>query len=127
MSENKSKHQQVIEALAVADGPMSANELWEHLRSNPKLNSIGIATVYRSLKKGVEDGELVPVELESGSVRYESSGLQHHHHFLCSTCSRAYDVEGCVKNLEKLLPQGFEMTRHEILLYGLCADCKMAG
>jgi len=117
----------VIDALSHSGGPMSANELWEHLRSTKSQGSIGIATVYRSLRKGVEDGDLVPVELESGSVRYESARLKHHHHFLCSECSRAFDVEGCVNNLEKLLPSGFEMTRHEILLYGRCADCRLAG
>lgn len=127
MSETRSKHEQVIEALSHAEGPMSANELWEHLRSANTEESIGIATVYRSLRKGVEEGDLVPVELESGSVRYESAGLEHHHHFLCSDCSRAFDVEGCVNNLDQLLPQGFEMTKHEILLYGRCADCRMAG
>ena len=127
MSEQKSKHELVIDALSHAGGPMSANELWNHLRSTDSKNTIGIATVYRSLRKGVQDGDLVPVELESGSVRYEPGSLKHHHHFLCSDCSRAFDVDGCVNNLDQLLPAGFEMTNHEILLYGTCADCKVAS
>lgn len=119
------KHDLVLETLLSAAGPMSANELWEAMRSQSPETKIGIATVYRSLKKGVEAGQLVAVELESGSVRYESANLAHHHHFLCSDCSRAFDVEGCVENLDRLLPEGFEMDNHEIVLYGRCADCRV--
>lgn len=105
---------------------MSANEIWDRLKSKEESQGIGIATVYRSVKRGVEEGQLISVELESGSIRYELANLEHHHHFLCSDCSRAFDIEGCVRNLEKLLPSGFEMTKHEILLYGRCADCRAA-
>ena len=125
MDRRSGKHKLLMETLNAADGPMSANQLWSQLKRESA--GIGIATVYRSLRKGVEQGELVAVELESGSVRYEPANMTHHHHFLCSSCSRAYDIEGCTKDLEHLLPSGFEMTRHEILLYGRCADCQLAG
>ena len=126
MSKSSKKHEQVLQTLTASSGPMSANEIWERLSSTKGRQSIGIATVYRSLKRGVDEGQLISVELESGSIRYELANLDHHHHFLCSDCSRAFDVEGCVRNLEKLLPSGFEMTKHEILLYGRCADCRAA-
>lgn len=119
------KHDLVIEALAAAAGPMSANELWEQLRSAS--SGVGLATVYRALRRGVDEGQLVAVELESGSVRYEPADLEHHHHFLCSLCSRAFDIEGSVRDLEELLPRGFELTRHEVVLHGKCADCRRTG
>lgn len=125
MDRRSGKHKLLIETLNAADGPMSANQLWSQLKRESA--GIGIATVYRSLRKGVEQGELVAVEIESGSVRYEPANMTHHHHFLCSSCSRAYDIEGCAKDLEHLLPSGFEMTKHEILLYGRCADCQLVG
>ena len=125
MDRRSGKHKLLIDTLNAADGPMSANQLWSQLKRESA--GICIATVYRSLRKGVEQGELVAVEIESGSVRYEPANMNHHHHFLCSSCSRAYDIEGCAKNLEHLLPSGFEMTKHEILLYGRCADCQLAG
>lgn len=126
MSKSSKKHEQVLQALTASSGPMSANEIWERLRLMEDSQNIGIATVYRSIRRGVEQGQLVAVELESGSVRYEPANLDHHHHFLCSDCSRAFDVEGCVRHLDQLLPSGFEMTNHEILLYGRCADCRVA-
>lgn len=104
---------------------MSANELWERMRANQ--SRIGLATVYRALNRGVDEGRLVAVGLEPGSVRYEAANLDHHHHFLCSGCGHAYDLKGCVRSLERLLPEGFEMTNHEILLYGTCAECRDAS
>ena len=115
------KHDQVLQALVDASGPMSANELWELLREESQ--SVGLATVYRALRRGVEEGRLVAVELQAGSVRYEPANLKHHHHFLCSRCERAFDLDGCVRQLERLLPAGFRMSGHEILLFGNCADC----
>ena len=125
MKRRSRKHDLILETLSSSVGPMSANELWERLRADSSEvgSGIGIATVYRSLRRGVDEGELVAVELESGSVRYEPANLDHHHHFLCSDCRRAFDLEGCVRQLENLLPAGFEMEKHEIVLYGRCAEC----
>ena len=123
---NRRSHKQdlVIEALTQATGPMSANELWDQLRTAN--SGIGLATVYRALKRGVADEELVSVELQAGSVRYELANLDHHHHFICTNCDRAFDLEGCVGKIEQLAPRGFRVTNHEILLQGVCADCRRA-
>lgn len=106
-----------------ASGPLSANELWEKLRPT----GVGIATVYRALKTGVESGTLREVELPGGPSRYEPKERAHHHHFLCSECDRAYDIDGCVPGLDSILPAHFAMTGHEILLFGLCASCSLTA
>ena len=121
------KHKTVMAVLASARGPMSATELLAELSEGQRASGIGIATIYRSLKLGVEEGRLVAVELESGAIRYEPADLEHHHHFLCVECSRAFDLKGCVSDLEDLLPEGFEMTSHEVLLHGKCQECRRAG
>ena len=122
MRRQSTKRERVLQALSEAEGPMSANELWDVLRAES--TGIGIATVYRALQGGVEEGRLVSVELQSGSVRYESADLAHHHHFLCSTCQRAFDLTGCAKDVARLAPPGFQVTNHEIVLYGECKDCR---
>ncbi len=109
----------VERVLGDAAGPLCADEVCEALRET----GIGIATVYRLLKAGVADGSLVAVPMPSGPVRYEPAGRPHHHHFECLRCRRVYDVGGCPGHLEGMLPAGFALEAHEVLLQGRCAAC----
>ncbi|BAM02868.1 Fur family transcriptional regulator [Phycisphaera mikurensis] len=102
-----------------AAGPMSAAEVAEALAHT----GIGIATVYRLLGRGAEEGRYVAVEMPHGPARYEPADRPHHHHFACTACEAVYDVPGCTGNLKKLVPEGFTLDAHEILLTGRCADC----
>ena len=118
------KHAETIHTLLdQASGPLSANELWHALQGS----GIGLATIYRALKRGVESGELREANLPGGQTRFEPAGRKHHHHFLCSDCERAIDIEGCVPGLEEIVPPDFMITGHEILLFGHCADCQAAA
>ena len=113
----------VFRALGEADGPLSARELWSRLSGT----GVGLATVYRALQRGVEEGTLESVEGLGSGVRYEPKDREHHHHFLCSTCDHAFDLFGCVEGLESLLPDGFQMTGHEVVLHGTCDACGTAA
>lgn len=84
---------------------------------------LGLTTVYRTVNSLVEEGWLVPVELPGEADRYELAGKAHHHHFRCRCCSAVYTVPGCVEGLSGLLPKGFEMEGHALVLYGACAEC----
>jgi Fur family ferric uptake transcriptional regulator len=84
---------------------------------------LGIATVYRTLKGLVEEGWLVTVELPGEAPRYETAGKKHHHHFRCRRCDRIYEIKGCMTDLKRLLPRGFRLEGHDVLLTGLCTPC----
>ena len=113
----------VLRALGEADGPLSARELWSRLSGT----GVGLATVYRALRRGVEEGALESVEVLGGGIRYEPRDREHHHHFLCSICDHAFDLFGCVEGLESLIPDGFQMTGHEVVLLGTCDACGNVG
>lgn len=104
-----------------AAGPLSAPEVLE--AAQRVVPAMGIATVYRNLKSLTDEGWLAGVELPGQPARYERAGQDHHHHFHCDACGRVYDVGGCSAEIERRLPHGFRARRHELLLYGLCADC----
>jgi Fur family ferric uptake transcriptional regulator len=110
----------IREALEKAARPLSPAEV---LRGARPIARLGIATVYRTLKSMLEDGSIVAVQLPGEAARYELAGKDHHHHFVCRICKRAFEIEGCAHALAAAVPRGFRVERHEVVLYGRCAEC----
>lgn len=114
-------------AIDAAWGPVSPTEILETARE--EVSTLSLATVYRTLKRMIQDGELTEVGLSGQPPRYERTRIArvHHHHFWCQDCDTVFDLKGCVDGLRSLLPRGFSMTGHEITLRGQCRDCRQAG
>jgi Fur family ferric uptake transcriptional regulator len=87
------------------------------------VRGLGLATVYRNLKRLVADGTAQIITLPGETPRYEISDSAHHHHFQCTTCRRVYDIPGCPGNLRRMAPHGFKVEHHDVTLYGRCSDC----
>ncbi len=120
--QRQTRQRQVIEMmLREAERPLLPKELLD--KAQESLPQLGIATVFRSLKKMVDEGSAKVVNLPGDSPRYERSDLAHHHHFKCCECEGVFEINGCPGQLEKLLPKGFQLTAHEITLFGRCVDC----
>lgn len=122
MTERSTRQREAIrEAFVQAGRPLSPQEA--HELAQTSVPRLGIATVYRSIGRMVADGELAVVELPGAPSRYELAGLAHHHHFHCEACGRVYDLPGCPGNIDQLIPPGFRLERHELVLYGACGEC----
>ena len=121
MERNTRQREAIRQAFAAAGRPLGTHEIL--IAAKRDVPGLGIATVYRNLKALIDDGWLQPVELPGEPARYEPVGKGHHHHFHCKTCDRLYDVVGCVGSFKALVPKSFELDRHEVVLYGRCADC----
>jgi Fur family transcriptional regulator, ferric uptake regulator len=104
-----------------AKRPLSPQEVLETGRSS--VPDLGLATVYRNLKRLVAEGEVQIITLPGESPRYEAGRSGHHHHFQCTTCRRVYDVAGCPGSLRRMAPRGFRVEHHDVTLYGRCSDC----
>ncbi|RIH87400.1 Zinc-specific metallo-regulatory protein [Meiothermus luteus] len=123
MERSTRQRQAIREVMAELDRPLSPAEVLEAARR--KVPSLGIATVYRTLKGLVEEGSAVTVELPGQAPRYELSGKKHHHHFHCTRCGKVFELEGCPGDFSFMLPNGFQADRHEIVLYGRCTECSL--
>lgn len=121
MVRDTAQRRAIRRALQEADRPLGALEVLESSRRDAP--GLGIATVYRTLKALGQEGEVAAVELPGRPPRYEAAGKGHHHHFLCERCGKAYELDGCLGGLARLLPRGFRMSSHELLLHGRCASC----
>ena len=121
-SRRKTDQKQAIrEAIASADRPLTAQEILS--AAQEIVPSMGIATIYRNVKRLRSSGWLKAVDLPGEPSRYEQADLDHHHHFQCDDCGRVFDVPGCTGGVASILPDGFELRTHEILMYGRCEEC----
>lgn len=125
MSNRETPQRQAIRRVVEQENrPLSPQEILDGAAE--AIPGLGLATVYRQVKAGVEQGWLKPVELPGSPVRYEAAGKAHHHHFSCRACGRVFEVEGCPGNLKALTPAGFKLESHDIVLHGLCDACQAA-
>jgi Fur family ferric uptake transcriptional regulator len=107
--------------MAQADRPLSVEEIFD--TGKQQMPALGIATVYRSLRSFKDEGFIHEVDLPGRASRWEMAGKAHHHHFLCDKCNKLFEVEGCPADIRSLLPQGYTLEQHDILLQGQCVDC----
>jgi Fur family ferric uptake transcriptional regulator len=106
------------------DRPLGPRECLALARED--VAGLGIATVYRNVRRLVEEGWLRIVELPGTPDRYERAGKRHHHHFHCRSCDTVFEVEACPGDFKSLSPRGFRVEAHELILYGRCARCSAA-
>ena len=121
MQRDTAQRRAIRRALEESGRPLGALEVLESSRRDAP--GLGIATVYRALKALGAEGAVATVEIPGQPPRYEAAGKGHHHHFLCARCGKAYELGGCLGGLRGLLPRGFTMASHELLLHGRCAAC----
>ena len=123
-AKRQTRQLQAIQAVFETAGrPLSIDEI--HELASKKIESLGLRTVYRAVRRLQEDGEIAIVSVPGGSDRYELASVasQHHHHFHCTSCDRFFDIHGCPGGLNKLVPKGFKLEHHELTLSGLCESC----
>lgn len=111
----------IYNALVEYGRPLSVNEILELARS--EVARLGVATVYRNLKVLQEEGQVVQVDVPGQPPRWEIAPEGHHHHFLCNTCDKLFEIHGCPEGIKQLLPEGYTLEEHDILLRGQCNTC----
>lgn len=93
---------------------------------------IGLATIYRTVQVLLELHVIEKVTFDDGFARYELNGEEtgsghRHHHAICTQCGKVDSLEtDLLDTLEKQVFEslGFEVTDHEVKLYGLCSACR---
>ena len=88
---------------------------------------IGLATVYRVLTQFETAGIVNRHHFEEGHSVFELAGEAHHDHIVCVRCGRVeefHDYE--IENRQRIVAErlGFELTDHNLNMYGLCLSCK---
>lgn len=110
----------IRKALFDAGRPLSVKEILETAQND--VTGLGVATVYRNLKSLQVEGLIVQVDLPGQPSRWEVPE-DHHHHFLCRVCDKLFEIHNCPEDLIRLLPEGYTLEEHDILLRGQCNKC----
>jgi Fur family ferric uptake transcriptional regulator len=116
----------VTEQFFSSDGHLSIEDLLEKVRVEEP--GIGYATVYRTLKLLKDCGLAFERHFGDGVSRYEVAWEdEHHDHLICIECQKIveFEDEGIEELQHKVAERhGFELVRHKLELYGVCADCR---
>lgn len=115
----------VVEALASFDDFRSAQEIHDLLgrRGDP----VGLATVYRTLQRLADAGEVDVLRTEDGEAIYRRCSERHHHHLVCRECGRTVEVEGpTVERWTHAIAaeHGYDDVSHTLEIFGTCAGCR---
>lgn len=114
----------VAEAMASVDDFRSAQEIHELLGDRGE--TVGLATVYRTLQRLADAGEVDMLRTEDGEAIYRRCSDTHHHHLVCRSCGRTVEVEGpAVERWTRSISSqhGFTDVSHTLEIFGSCPSC----
>ncbi|MDO9494947.1 MAG: Fur family transcriptional regulator [Nocardioides sp.] len=115
----------VVAAMSSFDDFRSAQDIHELLarRGDP----VGLATVYRTLQRMVESGEVDLLRTEDGEAIYRRCSDTHHHHLVCRACGATVEVEGpAVERWTRTIAgeHGYGDVSHTLEIFGTCPSCR---
>ncbi len=112
--------------LADIDDFLSAQALHARLRTHGQ--TVGLATVYRTLQAMATDGDVDMMRTGDGEAVYRRCNTGHHHHHLvCRSCGRTVEVEGPAVErwADKIGAENdFSDMVHTLEIFGTCSDCQ---
>ncbi len=114
----------IVDAFLRSNGHVNLEDLLGAARKkNP---SVGLATVYRTVKLLEDAGLASSRQFGSGHTLYENAG-HHHDHIICQQCHLIVEFES--DEIERLQSdiarkQGFQIMQHRHELFGLCEKAR---
>ena len=103
----------------------SAEDIYKRLlKGNVEL---GLATVYRVLTQFESAGIVIRHNFEEGHSVFELAADEHHDHIVCVRCGKVEEFhDDEIEQRQNVIAKklGFELTDHNLNMYGLCPSCK---
>ncbi len=124
---NTRQRSAVLTLLAELDDFRSAQDLHAMLRARG--DSVGLATVYRTLQALVDDGQVDVLRGSDGEAVYRRCSPVHHHHLVCRSCGRTVEVADppVERWAAKMAAEhGFADVQHQLEVFGTCGPCSAA-
>lgn len=87
--------------------------------------NVSLGTVYRNLNLLSEQGEILKINCQDGSDRFDGNPKPHYH-LLCNHCKRVVDLEmDPIDHINTIAGAKFsgKIEGHVTFFYGLCPNC----
>jgi len=116
----------ILEIFLSTEEHLTSEDL--HSLVHKKDPTVGLTTVYRTLKLLTEAGLAREVRFGDNRTYYEHHyNHEHHDHMICTDCGKV--IEFFSPAIEELQDQmadsfGFKPTHHSLRLWGVCSDCQ---
>lgn len=111
----------ILKCLSESGRPLYIEEILA--KTSLEIPQINLSTVYRTVKKLVQEEKIALLNLPGNKSCYEIVKKEHSHYFLCDGCNKIYFINKCPRGLSEIFPQGFSVLGHSITLNGFCLDC----
>ena len=125
MSARNTVQRQIIQdALSTLANHPTADEVYDAVHEEHP--SVGRATVYRTLGRLADEGEIGRVRINNGADRFDHQSFAHYH-VRCTSCGRVDDVMipllGDVDEAAEKA-SGYKITSHSLQFDGICPACQ---
>lgn len=116
---------QILEKQSAQQRHLSAEQLYKILIHEEE--DIGLATVYRVLTQFEAAGLVTRHHFDGGNSIFELSSELHHDHIVCMKCGKVDEfTDDAIEQKQQDIADrlGYELTDHNLYLYGFCPNCR---
>ncbi len=104
----------------------TAERLYNIIKGEQPDSNIGIATVYRNLRRMANSGSIKKISGLEEAEHFDHN-THTHYHFLCKKCNKVFDIDAkvapeIIENTQK--ETGFIIDSYDVVFHGICKDCQ---
>lgn len=104
----------------------TAERLYNIIKGEQPDSNIGIATVYRNLRRMANSGSIKKISGLEDAEHFDHN-THTHYHFLCKKCNKVFDIDAkvapeIIENTQK--ETGFIIDSYDVVFHGICKDCQ---
>ncbi len=124
MSNYSKQRAETLAAVKELGNHPTAAAVYEKVRE--KIPNISLGTVYRNLSALSESGDIDPLPVGDGTLRYDGD-TSAHVHLTCTACGGIEDIYVVPQDAcNAALKHGFAPDKCVCIVYGICKKCKAA-
>ena len=115
---------EILNILKNSENSLSAEKIHQIYRCSDI--NINLSTIYRTLELFEEKEITEKITLNDGVFSYKLKGNTHRHHLECDICHKEVEIPCPMLQIQEMVQNstGFTLTDHDLVMKGVCKECK---